>query len=150
MKTYIKNQQRLIPISAKSAKALACEVVAFEGYHYDEVTIHFVSTKRICQLHDQFFQDPTTTDCISFPMEEDLDEEYRLMGDVFVCPETALNYSTSWETDLYEEISLYVVHGLLHLMGYDDMNSKDKTIMRRAEKRHLSHLKTRHLTLQKN
>lgn len=101
----------------------------------EEVAIYFVPEKKICQLHDQFFQDPSTTDCISFP----IDEEY--LGEVFVCPATAIKYSAKNELDPYEEASLYVVHGLLHLMGYDDLTPKEKANMRKKEKSCMNHLK---------
>lgn len=141
MKVYTKNQQSDLPVSAKSIRLLVREVVAYEGRYYDEVTIHLVKTAKICALHNEFFNDPATTDCISFPMDDEL------MGDVFVCPETAIQYSRQNVKDVYEELSLYIVHGLLHLMGYDDLNPKDKRRMRTAEKRHLKHLMSLNLIL---
>jgi len=141
MKVYTKNQQSDLPVSAKSIRFLVREVVAYEGRYYDEVTVHLVETAKISALHEQFFGDPTTTDCISFPLDDEL------MGDVFVCPETAIRYSQKNGIDEHEELSLYVVHGLLHLMGYDDLNPKDKRKMRTAEKRHLKHLMSLNLIL---
>lgn len=140
MKIYTKNQSGF-PISPTSVRRLVREVVAQEGRYYDEATIHFVKTAKICSLHDEFFGDPSPTDCMSFPM----DDEY--MGDVFVCPETALQYARKHMVDPYEEISLYVVHGLLHIMGYDDLNPRAKGQMRTAEKRLLKHLKSLNLLI---
>lgn len=125
------------------------EVISFEGQSCKEISIHFVSKKEICDLHGQYFNDPSPTDCISFPLDEEEDEDngYRILGDVFVCPEVAIEYAATHQTDPYEETSLYVVHGLLHLLGYDDIEDDDEAEMRAAEKRHFAHLKACDLLL---
>ena len=43
--------------------------------------------------------------------------------------------------DPWDELTLYIIHGLLHLMGYDDLNPKDKRKMRRAEAKHMHKIK---------
>ncbi len=141
MKVYIKNQQKDLPLSPASVRKLVREVIALEDRYYDEVNIHFVKTPRMCAIHEEFFDDASPTDCMSFPLDEEL------MGDVFICPETAIQYAKKHQVDPYEETSLYVIHGLLHLMGYDDLNPKAKRKMRAAEKRHLNHLKSLSLLL---
>lgn len=141
MKVYVKNSQKDLPIPAILIKKIAKEVILFEGLSCDEVSIYFVTTPVITKMHDQYFNDPTTTDCISFPMDlEDL-EEYKILGEVFVCPATAIDYTKKNKGSPFEETVLYMVHALLHLMGYDDLDPKSKAIMRRAEKKHLTHLK---------
>jgi probable rRNA maturation factor len=141
MKVYIKNQQKDLLLSPASVRKLVREVIALEDRYYDEVNIHFVKTPRMCAIHEEFFDDASPTDCMSFPLDEEL------MGDVFICPETAIQYAKKHQVDPYEETSLYVIHGLLHLMGYDDLNPKAKRKMRAAEKRHLNHLKSLSLLL---
>ena len=66
-------------------------------------------------------------------MDSAEDEGYRVMGDVFVCPETAHSYVATDGGNVYKEITLYVVHGLLHLIGYDDIEDEDIMQMRNAE-----------------
>ena len=80
----------------------------------------------MCKLHRDYFNDSSPTDCISFPIDNPVPENYSLMGDVFVCPETALIYSEKHKVNPYQEITLYIVHGLLHLMGYDDIELADQ------------------------
>jgi probable rRNA maturation factor len=146
---YSINQQSALQISQRAVQRLAKHVIGLEGREYDEVAINFVDVPAICKLHEQYFNDPTPTDCISFPMD-DLDElGYRVMGEIFVCPEVAIKYAESKHADPYDEISLYVVHGLLHLMGYDDIKIKDRKEMRKAEERHMSSLKEHKLCLRK-
>lgn len=136
------NQQLALKISLDQVKRLVERVIHEEGQSCDEVNIYFVDTATICQLHEQFFQDPTPTDCISFPMDELEDEtSYRILGEVFVCPDTALEYSRKHKNNPYEETSLYIIHGLLHLMGYDDIEEQDRNHMRQSEVRHMQSLK---------
>ena len=128
MKINVRNSQKDLPISSRGVRALVRAVLAHLKAAHLEVSIYFVSTRRISQLHDDFFDDPTTTDCISFP----LDEEH--LGEVFICPRTAIDYAAARQKDPFEEVSLYLIHGLLHCLGYDDLEPGARRTMRKKEK----------------
>lgn len=130
----IKNTQSY-PIDPRKVTSIAKSVLEAEGISFEEVGIHFVDEREICELHEQFFGDPTPTDCISFPLKGP-----QLLGDIFVCPQIALTYAQKYGKDPFEELILYVIHGLLHLIGYDDMDVKSRAKMRRAEKRHMNRI----------
>ena len=150
MKIDIHNEQTDLPVDLERAKAITKEVIRFENQRADEVAIHLVTTSAICQLHDDFFQDPTTTDCISFPMDDATETHYRMLGEVFVCPQTAIDYAEQNNTQPQTETQLYLVHGLLHLMGYDDIADSDRLKMREAETRHMTNLANQGLWLDPN
>lgn len=143
MKINVSNKQKNLHIQAIDIKKIVNAVIALENQRCDEVSVHFVTTKTLCKMHEIYFDDPSKTDCISFPMD-DKDEiegiDYRILGEVFVCPETAIDYALKNQGDPYKECILYVVHGLLHLMGYDDLEPALKAKMRKAEKRHMKNL----------
>lgn len=141
MQIYISNRQKTTKISKVKIKKIVKSVIELENQTCDEVSVHFVTVKEICHLHQRFFNDPSQTDCISLPMDDPSDTHYRILGEIFVCPETALQYAESHQCDSNDEITLYIIHGLLHLMGYDDINTNERLIMRKAEKRHMDHLK---------
>ncbi|MBA3237465.1 MAG: rRNA maturation RNase YbeY [Parachlamydiaceae bacterium] len=141
------NTQRRFPIDAKAVEAIAREVVALEGRFCHEVALHFVGVQRICSLHAQFFDDPSVTDCISFPIDSEEEGPYKFLGEVFVCPDTAWKYVKAHGGLLYEEITLYIVHGLLHLLGYDDIEEADVLQMREREHFHMENLKKQKLEL---
>lgn len=141
------NNQSDLPISTSQVKALTKEVLKKEKAVCDEVHIHFVDLKTISVLHEEYFGDPTPTDCISFPMDSDEEEGYRILGEVFVCPLAAIEFARKNEGDPFVETSLYIVHGLLHLLGYDDMDEVAEPLMRSAETRLLDHLQTKKLCL---
>ncbi len=131
----IDNRQTDLPLNGEGAVAIARSVLTLEGKAPDEVGVHFVDADEIRRLHQEYFSDPSLTDCISLPVDE------QLLGDVFVCPKTALLYTTQHGGDPYWETTLYLVHGLLHLLGYDDKEEEAVAKMRKAEERHMEALK---------
>lgn len=115
-------------------------LLAFYDVQFEEVTVNFVDTPTISQLHADFFDDPTPTDCITFPIDDGV-------GEIFVCPEVGIQYAKEHNLDVDEEVTLYVVHGILHLLGYDDIEEADRKEMREQEKRCISLLKEKGLIL---
>lgn len=145
------DEQSALAISIKQVKDLVQKVIESEEQTCDEVNIYFVDTPSICQLHEEFFSDPSPTDCISFPMDtHESEEEYCILGEVFICPAIAIDYAAKNQGDAHKETSLYIVHGLLHLMGYDDIEEEDIAMMREAEERHMQNLQSLNLQLQPN
>ncbi len=137
----ISNRQRALPLSKRSIDLAVRELLAFLQVSCQEISLYFVGSEKIAALHHQFFNDPTTTDCITFP----LDKEH--LGEIFVCPQTAIEYAQKNDLDPYEETLLYIAHGILHLIGYDDIEPDQRRIMRKMEKRCMRHLRTRGISL---
>ena len=106
----------------------------------DEVILHFVTKKKISEIHKIYFNDPTPTDCISFPIDSPSSKikGYKVLGEVFVCPKVAMEYSQSHQIDCCEELGRYIIHGLLHLVGYDDLAEAQQKKMRQMENRLLN------------
>ncbi len=117
----------------------------------DEIAIHFVSKRQIAKLHAIYFQDPTPTDTISFPLDNEIFHPHlgHHLGEVFVCPAVAQEYAKERELNSYLEATLYLVHGILHLIGYDDLTPKDKRKMRQKEKACMKHLQKEQVVLKK-
>ncbi|MBA2367854.1 MAG: rRNA maturation RNase YbeY [Candidatus Protochlamydia sp.] len=142
------NQQESLKFAIDRFEPLIKQVLLEEKCFCNEVSVYLVDTETISSMHLQYFGDPSPTDCISFPLDEDDKESpYIVLGDVFICPETAINYAINNQLDPYEETTLYLVHALLHLMGYDDIEENDLIEMRKAEKMHLEKLKLLNLCL---
>lgn len=146
MQVLINDEQTDLKIAPESIESLVKEVIRFEDQRCDEVSIHFVNTASISELHQEYFDDPTTTDCISFPLDDEEEKGYRVLGEVFVCPQTAKQYVECNQGNVYDETSLYLVHGLLHIMGYDDVDDFEPE-MRAAEKKHMENLRIKGLIL---
>lgn len=139
MNVLVFDQQTDLTIDHASVKPVVEFTLAEEKQKTDEVAIYFVSTEEICRLHQEFFDDPSPTDCISFPLDKAQGVGYHVLGEVFVCPQTAVEYvlksGEEKSENPYAEMTLYVVHGLLHLLGYDDVKDSDREKMRAAEAR---------------
>jgi probable rRNA maturation factor len=144
---HVFDDQKDLPIKSEQVSELAREVILFEGQTCDEASIHLIDTRVMCEMHGLYFNDPTTTDCISFPLNGNAKDPYKILGDVFVCPQTAQDYVAIHLGEVYEEITLYIIHGLLHLMGYDDIEDGDEKEMREAELRHMKNIKAKGLLL---
>ncbi len=149
MDVHFFNQQNDLAINSIQIESVVREVLSQESIQCDEVAIHCVTSSAMCELHRIYFDDPSTTDCISFPIDPKGESGYKVLGEVFVCPQTAITYSESNPSTPYDEVTLYVVHGLLHLIGYDDLGDEEPE-MRKAETRLLNHLKEKNLMLRED
>lgn len=98
-----------------------------------ELSLVFLTDPALAALHQQFLDDPTTTDVITFEGHPAL----GTAGEICVSADTAQAYSRRHRRDFSRELTLYLVHGWLHLAGYDDLRPARKRVMRRAEARAL-------------
>ena len=144
---HIFNDQNSLIIHSDQVEEVVRQILKKEECVCDEVSVHFVDTETICDLHNRFFHDPSPTDCISFPMDEEEDPYYRILGEIFVCPETAIKYAKEHNRDPHMETTLYIIHSILHLLGYDDIEEQDRQLMRQAEMKHLVNLKEKKLMI---
>lgn len=149
MKVLIKNSQKDLNVSLPALKKLVkFTLTNILKVDCNEVSVHLVTKKKISVLHDQFFGDPTITDCISFPIDSpDEKTGYTVLGEVFVCPFVAKEYANAHRADPYLEATLYIIHGLLHLIGYDDIESSDRKEMRKQERLVLKRLQENKISL---
>jgi probable rRNA maturation factor len=96
-----------------------------------ELSLVFLTDPALAQLHADFLDDPTTTDVITF----EGDPLLGTAGEICVSADTAAAYAKKHRRDFSTELTLYVVHGWLHLAGFDDLEPAKKRVMRRAEAR---------------
>ena len=116
-------------------------IEALESYlpiKYAEISVAFVTEQTICELHERFLQNPDPTDVITFPA---LYEDIEKVGEICISVDEALKYCNK-NHSLEEELTLYLVHGWLHLAHYDDIQEDDRLLMRKKEKETLDFLKT--------
>jgi probable rRNA maturation factor len=98
-----------------------------------ELSVVFLTDAALAQLHAEFLDDPTTTDVITF----EGDAQLGSAGEICVSADTAATYARAHRREFSTELTLYVVHGWLHLAGHDDLQPAKKRAMRRAEARAL-------------
>ena len=102
-----------------------------------ELSVVFLTAGALARLHAGFLADPTETDVITFPGDPTL----GTAGEICVSAQAAERFAKKTRRDFSEELTLYLVHGWLHLAGYDDRKPRQRQVMRRAEARAMRFLK---------
>ncbi len=104
-----------------------------------ELSVVFVGDRRMKQLHWQFMGLGTTTDVLTFPLDEDTKRRV-VSGEVYVCIAEARRQAKTRGIPLKHEVLLYSLHGLLHLCGFDDRTERDHREMHHMEDKILTNL----------
>jgi probable rRNA maturation factor len=128
---------RLRPDRRAVARAIAtldARAASFRGgCPPGELSIVFLTDAALARLHADFLGDPAPTDVITFAG----DAACGVAGEICVSADAAAAQRRNHRRDFSAELTLYVVHGWLHLAGYDDLRPAAKRAMRRAEDRAL-------------
>lgn len=106
-----------------------------EGKTFSTISYVFCSKEHIIQINKQFLKHNYSTDIITFPYTEN----ERVSGDIFICipqvKENAFEYRVSFQ----QELLRVLIHGILHLLGYDDHKNEEIEMMRSKEDFYLAH-----------
>ena len=99
-----------------------------------DISIIFCSDNYILDVNMKYLQHDYFTDVITF----DYCEGDKLSGDLFISVDTVRENAKLYNTDFNDELNRVIVHGILHLIGYDDHSQKDKQLIRKKEDYYLS------------
>lgn len=99
-----------------------------------EISLNFVRDAEIRPLNRDYHGSDVYTDVLAFPLERSGE---KIVADIVVSTDTALRQAAVFDTSLRHEVYLYVIHGMLHICGYDDLTPGDRTVMRRKEREYL-------------
>lgn len=131
------------PVDTDSLIAGVEQVLADHGIVRSEISIAIVDDPTIRALNKQYLAHDYETDVISFVL--DYNEQLgALCGQLIVSTDTAERMAREYGASMQDELLLYVIHGCLHLVGYDDHEPSDADDMRAAEKRYLNRLGVEH------
>ena len=109
-------------------------VAESEAKRLGDVSIIFCSDNYILDVNIKYLQHDYYTDIITF----DYCEGNRLCGDLFISVDSVRENASFYGTEFAEELNRVIVHGLLHLIGYDDHTEEDIAVMRAKENYYLS------------
>ena len=109
-------------------------VAAAEARQMGDVAIIFCSDNYILDVNIKYLQHDYYTDIITF----DYCEGNRLSGDLFISVDSVRENASFYGTEFADELNRVIVHGLLHLIGYDDHTKEDIATMRAKENYYLS------------
>ncbi len=116
-------------------KAWLKKVADKEGFKVKNLNYIFCSDEYLHKINVEYLEHDTYTDIITFDNSE---EDDVIEGDIFVSIERVKENSQTLNTVFDDELKRVIVHGLLHLCGYDDHSVEDKAEMRRLESEYIS------------
>ncbi len=121
----------------KSKIKKVVKVVLNKEVRSAKVSIAFVDNEEIKRLNERFLGSNEVTDVITFPLNN---KEDILSGEIVISVETAVQVANRKNSNVEGEIILYLVHGILHLLGYNDNNKKNAKIIHEKESEILTFL----------
>ena len=121
------------PIDLERWRTLAQGVLAAAGAE-GELTLTFVDDDEIASLNEEHMGTAGPTDVLAFPLDDEPTPGVpTLLGDVVVCPNVAARQFAEHAGTFDDEIALLVVHGILHVLGYDHADADEAATMRHRE-----------------
>lgn len=134
-KIAVHSPQEIVPIDRGKVREIARAVLAGEAIADYEISLAFVDNTTIHRLNKQYLDHDEPTDVLSFPYSAG--NAKKLEGELVIGVEVAKEQADERGHDVQAELGLYVIHGLLHLCGYDDKTRADEKAMREREKHYL-------------
>lgn len=140
MKIELINQQRIKRVNLKQLHRYLKKILVFLNIPSQKLSILLCDNALIKKLNKKYFKKTSVTDVIAFPLTDDLEPDY--LGEVVVSVEEAVQVAESLGCEWQDELRLYLIHGILHLVGYDDrikikrdrMEKVQKVILRKLSK----------------
>ena len=134
IRVEVSNRQTSLDVNTSVLRQVVEDILHCEGIQSAEVSVAIVGDQEIHQLNRRYLDHDYPTDVLSFVLERN---EGRLEGEVIVSTETAIARCGEFGWTAVEELTLYTIHGTLHLVGYLDKTSEDVAQMRERETFHL-------------
>ena len=111
------------------------DTIIAEGYKLKELTYIFCSDAYLLQINQQYLDHDTYTDIITFDNSE---EEGKITGDIFISIERIRENAQKFKVSEADELHRVIIHGALHLLGYQDKTAASKEKMTQKEDEYLS------------
>jgi len=146
MAIHLKNQQRAKSLNLRRIRKDLSGALSLLGCEEAELSILFVGSAKMKQLNTLYRGIPKETDVLSFPMHEEISFYSRagrstpydsplVLGDIVISVPKTIRQSREYETSFQDELRRLLIHGLLHLLGYDHEKSRyQKVLMEKKEK----------------
>lgn len=145
----IQNTQNHLPIDETFLQEVVCHLLQSEKIIAADISLAIVDNPTIRKLNQQYLEHDYDTDVLSFLLECQLDSDEQIQdlrgsgktieGEIIVSAEMATSMSKTYQWSASNELQLYIVHGLLHLCGYDDLSEEEASLMRNKEQEIMDH-----------
>lgn len=127
------SNRQTIPIESDALIELARQTLVAEGRNKVELSISFVDEAEMTDLHVRYMDEAGPTDVLSFPLDDVDERGVRLLGDVVITPSVAVRNNPA---DPAAEVRLLLVHGILHVLGYDHEEDAERAEMWARQERY--------------
>ena len=127
------SDRQTLPVDEGGLVDLARTTLLGEGLGAVELSISFVDDAEMEELHVRYMDEPGTTDVLSFPLDEEEHHGVRVLGDVVIAPAVAARNNPE---DPAAELRLLLVHGILHVLGYDHEDADERAAMWALQERY--------------
>jgi probable rRNA maturation factor len=124
-----------ISLNKKNVKQWIQKVTSTEGFCIDTINFIFCSDNFLLDLNRSYLSHHTLTDIITFPYN---DLPNPLHGDIFISVERVIENANLFSVSFNQEMNRVIIHGVLHLMGYEDKTKKQESLMREKESLYLT------------
>lgn len=125
MPITVRNHQRKVRMDCQALQQFAEQALGkISNHSLGEVDVLLISDRRMATLHRQFMNIAGPTDVITFQH-----------GEIFISVETAKHNARRFHSSIEDEVKLYLVHGLLHLSGFEDKTAAAARKMEKAQAR---------------
>lgn len=145
MKIYFDNRQDFLDITDEIRDIVTKtveKVLELEDFEDDaEVSVSFVGDEEIQELNRDFREVDSSTDVLSFPIDDEFKICGNMLGDVIINVRRVMSQAKEFGHSNERELSYLTCHSILHLLGYDHIDEDDKKVMREKEKNVMSELK---------
>jgi probable rRNA maturation factor len=153
MSVILVNRQRARKVNLRMLKQIADALLADLKIADVELGVYLVAAPEMTQLNEKFLRHQGSTDVITFNYTDNAGQASRLShskkkkyvdrqdacptvhGEIFICVDEAVEQTRRFRTNWQSEIVRYLVHGVLHLRGYDDSRPGERRKMKQAENR---------------
>ena len=131
---HVSDEQTALEIDPSRLETAVERILQDAGVREADVSLAIVDDPTIHEINRQFLQHDYPTDVLSFLLERSAD---RLEGEVIASTDTAIRSAAQYGWEPADELLLYVIHGTLHLVGYDDLAPQPLAEMREREREYL-------------
>lgn len=129
LKIVIRNLQNKVPLNSQGIKRTILKTISSEKVKKSgEITLSFVNDQEIKGLNLRYRGQNNPTDVLAFDISRPSDPK-NIFADIVISTDTAIRNACIFKTSKLYELHLYLIHGLLHLLGYDDKTQRQRKIM---------------------
>ena len=143
MPLLIRNRQRVRRINPRLFRKILLAALENLGVEQFELGIHIVGAAEMTRLNETFLRHKGSTDVITFDYSSPVTRHSSLLhGEIFLCIDEAIAQAKRFRTSWQSELVRYAIHGVLHLLGYDDKRADARRKMKREENKMLDAIKS--------